>query len=160
MADHEIKGLILEHLEDSERETALAFAEFLLPRVTCLYRDQGFWKNKIYYIADYQGEGVCYIAIRDPDEPENRWTVWSDDMDCSAAVDREMAEAAWTHVDHCGHCGSCGGGRHKVIFGKEFADVCGCTFRLDNPGLKELSFLRKMVELRIHEIDSGRKEME
>jgi len=160
MDNHEIKRLIMENLEGREQETALTFAEFLLPRVTCLYRDQGFWKNKIYYIADYRGEGVCYIAIRDPDEPENRWTVWSDDMDCSAAVDREMAEMAWTHVDHCGHCGSCGGGRHKVIFGKEFADVCGCIFRLDNPGLKELSFLRKMVELRIHEIDSGRKEME
>ena len=24
---------------------------------------------------------VCFIAIKDSDEPENHWTVWSDDMD-------------------------------------------------------------------------------
>ncbi len=64
----------------------------------------------------------------------------------------EIKETAWKHVDHCGRCGSCVGGRRKVIFGKEFSDVCGCTFRVDNPDSDGLLFLEKMVEIRIKEI--------
>lgn len=66
--------------------------------------------------------------------------------------DKKIAEAAWRHIDHCGHCGSCSGGRGKIIFGKEFNNVCGCTFRIDNPIFEDLSFLKKMVEIRIKEI--------
>lgn len=62
-------------------------------------------------------------------------------------ADDEIKELAWNYVDHCGYCGYCGGGRHKVIFGREFEDVCGCTFRVDNPGQADLLFLKKMVEL-------------
>jgi len=47
---------------------------------------------------------------------------------------------------------NCGGGRRKVIFGKEFNDVCGCTFRIDNPKNDDLPFLKKMVEIRMKEI--------
>ena len=39
-----------------------------------------------------------------------------------------------------------------MIFGKEFDDVCGCTFRIDNPKQEDLSFLKKMVEIRVKEI--------
>ena len=67
-------------------------------------------------------------------------------------MDDETKELAWKYVDHCGHCGSCGGGRHKVIFGKEFNDVCGCTFRIDNPKQEDLKLLKTMVEIRIKEI--------
>ena len=68
------------------------------------------------------------------------------------SVDDEVKELAWKYVDHCGHCGSCGGGRHKVIFGKEFDEVCGCTFRIDNPKEEDLKFLKTMVEIRVKEI--------
>lgn len=64
----------------------------------------------------------------------------------------KIKETAWKHIDRCGHCGSCGGGRHKVIFGKEFNDVCGCTFRVDNPDPEDLMFLEKMAEIRKKEI--------
>ena len=56
------------------------------------------------------------------------------------------------YVDHCGKCGSCGGGKHKIVFGKHFDNVCGCTFRVDNPTAFDLPFLKKMVELRKNEI--------
>ena len=94
-------------------------------------------------------------------DKENRWTVWSDDMHSELLeeypVDNEIKEKAWRHIDHCGNCGSCGGGRRKVIFGKEFFDVCGCTFRVDNPDVNDLSFLKVMVELRIKEIEEAAK---
>lgn len=72
-----------------------------------------------------------------------------------APVEEEIKEIAWKQVDRCGNCGSCGGGRKKVIFGREFDGVCGCTFRVDNPGAKELLFLKKMVEIRKNEIQNG-----
>lgn len=102
------------------------------------------------------GTGVyeLFIAIKDPDEPKNLWTVWSDDSKAYEAsdVEEEIKNIAWNYVDHCGKCGSCGGGKHKVVFGKHFDSVCGCTFRVDNPTAFDLPFLKKMVELRKNEI--------
>ena len=91
------------------------------------------------------------ISIKDPDEPQNLWTVWSDDIK-SEWLDKydandEIKELAWKHIDHCGHCGSCGGGQRKVIFGREFKAVCGCTFRVDNPSVEDLPFLKEMIKL-------------
>lgn len=67
-------------------------------------------------------------------------------------IENNLKEIAWKHVDSCGNCGSCGGGRKKIIFGKEFASVCGCTFRIDNPNKEDLLFIKKMVEIRKKEI--------
>ena len=98
---------------------------------------------------------------RDPEEPENRWTVWSEDMGsqwlATDTVSESVREAAWDHVDHCGNCGSCGGGREKVIFGKTFYDVCGCTFRFDNPAREMLPVMKKLVDIRIQEIEDMKK---
>ena len=109
----------------------------------------------------YVEKCVCFIAINDPDEPENRWTVWSDDMESELLekypVGNEVKERAWQHIDHCGNCGSCGGGRRKVVFGREFDKVCGCTFRADNPAFDDLPFLKIMVEIRIKEIEEANK---
>jgi len=67
-------------------------------------------------------------------------------------VDEEVRIIGWKHISHCGYCGSCNGGRHKKIFGKIFDDVCGCTFRIDNPKYEDIAFLKKMIEIRIEEI--------
>lgn len=86
-----------------------------------------------------------------PEEPDNSWTVWSDDMDSEVLANypiaQEIKETAYSHVDHCGMCGACGGGRKKNIFGKEFDDICGCTFRVDNPNHEDLVFLKEMVKI-------------
>ena len=142
-----------------EQEVALDFISFLKDNNLTFYKDNcDCWKNKIYYWVKLDDECVCFIAIKDPDEKDNNWTVWSDDMGSEwleqCPVENKVKEIAWKYIDHCGHCGSCGGGRHKVIFGKEFDNVCGCTFRIDNPTSDDLFFLKKMVEIRIKEIKS------
>lgn len=114
------------------------------------YKDNAScWNDKIYYWLKFKNECVAFIAIKDPDEPKNLWTVWSDDCKVFEAdiVDGKIKNTAWKHIDFCGHCGSCSGGKSKVIFEKEFHEVCGCTFRIDNPGRNDLLFLKKMVEL-------------
>lgn len=150
----EIEDYIRRELSGSDLVNALDFVGYLQEKQLYFHRDIcDCWKNKIYYWVQSGSDCVCFIAIRDPDEPENRWTVWSDDMhDMDAEVDQSIWEAAWRHVDHCGQCGSCGGGRRRIIFGREFHDVCGCTFRIDNPCGDELAFLRHMVEIRLAEL--------
>ncbi len=155
----DIKDLVLEELSLQEQKTAIAFIDYLLNKGCTFYRDTGAcWKDKIYYWVEFGEKCVCFIAIKDPDEPENHWTVWSDDMDSewlgNYPADERTKEIARKYVCHCGHCGSCGGGRHKVIFGKEFNDICGCTFRVDNPAFDDLPFLKTIVEIRIREIQS------
>lgn len=157
MTELNIRDYIYRELSFDEQKIALEFVDFLEDNHMNFYRDNcNCWKDKIYYWVKLDDKCVCFIAIKDPDEPENHWTVWSDDMgsECLGKyiVENEMKENAWNHIDHCGHCGSCSGGRHKIIFGKEFYDVCGCTFRFDNPNLEDLLFLKMMVEIRIKEL--------
>ncbi len=160
MVELSVEEYICKELSLNEQKIALDFIGFLKDNHLVFYKDDSeCWKDKIYYWVKPDNESddcVCFIAIKDPDEKNNHWTVWSDDMssDCLARynVDNEIKELAWKSIDHCGHCGSCSGGRRKVIFGKAFDSVCGCTFRVDNPSRDDLSFLKKMVEIRIEEI--------
>ena len=146
----QIEEYIKENLIGEAQTTALEFVAFLRSNNIEFYKDNGScWKDKIYYWLKFKNEYVAFIAIKDPDEPENLWTVWSDDIKAfeTDIIDDKIKNTAWKHIDFCGHCGSCGGGKHKVVFGKEFSEVCGCTFRIDNPQLNDLTFLKKMVEL-------------
>lgn len=159
MTEMNIYDHINSELRLDDRKIALMFVNYLENNHITFYRDTcDCWKDKIYYWAKLGDKCVCFIAINDPDEEENRWTVWSDDMDsewferCPAS--EEIKKSAWKHIDYCGKCGSCGGGRHKTIFGKEFDNICGCTFRIDNPDSDDLLFLKKMTEIRIMEIQS------
>ena len=150
--NREIESYIEEHLAGEMRETALAFAAHLRAAGLAFRRDTGAcWRDKIYYWVQRGEECICFIAIADPDEPENRWTVWSDDSPAYAddSVAEEIRAVGWRHIGFCGSCGSCGGGQDKIIFGRSFSRVCGCTFRVDNPAQNELSFLKKMIDLRL-----------
>lgn len=151
-----IQDYICEQLSLEEQRIALDFANYLEKENVVFIKDNGYWKGKIYYVVNYKNENVCFIAIKDPEEPENHWTVWSDDMGSEwleETLIEDMKELAWKHVDLCGNCGSCGGGKRKIIFGKEFNRVCGCTFRVDNPDLEDLKFLKWMVQMRKKEIE-------
>lgn len=150
-----IEKYINENLSSEVKQTALSFVDYLKANNLTFYKDNSdCWKDKIYYWVNCGDECVCFIAINDPDEQQNLWTVWSDESKLYEyyAVNEEIKETAWRYVDHCGNCGSCGGGKQKIIFGKTFDSVCGCTFKIDNPKSDDLSFLKIMIDLRIEEI--------
>ena len=154
-----IEEYIDRELLPEEQKVAREFVSFLKEKNLIFYKDTCvYWKDKIYYWVKYGDECICFIAIKNPEEKNNHWTVWSADMGSewleSNLTDDGVKELAWKYVDHCGHCGSCGGGRSKVIFGKEFDDVCGCTFRIDNPKEQDWKFLKTMVEIRVKEIQN------
>lgn len=158
MTEPNIKDYICRELPPNDREIALDFVGYLEENHLTFYKDNcDCWKDKIYYRVKCGEKCVCFIAINDPDERENRWTVWSDDMELPEKypVDDEIREKAWQHIDHCGNCGSCGGGRRKLVFGRDFDKVCACTFRVDNPDSGDLAFLKIMVDIRIKEIEEA-----
>lgn len=145
-----IEDNINKFLTDEAKTTALDFVSFLRKNDIEFHKDNGAcWKSKIYYHLKFNDKFVGFISIKDPDEPEHLWTVWSND--CKAFedgnIDDKIKETAYKHIDFCGKCGSCGGGRKKIVFGKEFNGVCGCTFRTDNPNKEDLPFLEKIIEL-------------
>lgn len=156
MNERKIEDDIINELPLDDQKIALDFVGYLHREKMNFVRDNGYWKDKIYYLIKFYNECICFIAIKDPDEKENRWTVWSDDMDSSLIgefpIEKELKETAWKHIDFCGACGSCGGGRHKKIFGKVFDNVCGCTFRFDNPDASTLLLMKKIVEIRKKQI--------
>lgn len=157
MAELHIEDYICRELSPEDQFVATSFVGILKDHQLRFVKDNGAcWRDKIYYWVTLGNECVCFVAIKDPDEKDHHWTIWSADMGSpwleSDSVDDDLKETAWKHVDHCGHCGSCGGGRQKIIFGKAFDDVCGCTFRIDNPQREDMAFLKKMVEIRIKEI--------
>lgn len=150
----QIETYIEEHLSGNMKQTTMDFVKHLRKNDLTFYRDTcDCWKDKIYYWVKFGNECVCFIAIADPDEPDNLWTVWSDDCKAyeDASVSDEIKNIGWQYVDHCGNCGSCGGGKEKIIFGKSFPRVCGCTFRIDNAVQTDLLFLKEMVDLCIKE---------
>lgn len=120
MTELNIKDHICRELSSEEQEIALDFVAYLENNGLTFYKDNSdCWKNKIYYWCKYNNDCVCFISIKDPDEPQNFWTVWSDDIKSEwfnkYDVDDEIKELAWKHIDHCGNCGSCRGGRRKVF---------------------------------------------
>ncbi len=156
----EIKELIMQNLVGDDRIVANKLVEYLRNNNFEFYRDEcDCWKNKIYFWIKYKDECICFIAIKDPDEPDNRWTVWSADIESvylnDISIDENLKQVALNSVDECGHCGSCGGGKSKVIFGREFDAVCGCTFRIDNPQLSDLPFIEYMIEATIKQIEKN-----
>lgn len=151
---HKVKANIREKLPYEIQTIALDFIDVLAEYGVTFYKDNSdCWINKNYYWCKYNDDCVCFISIKDPDEPQNLWTVWSDDMKSEWFENFEfndnIKELAWKHIGHCGHCGSCGGGRCKVVFGREFKAVCGCTFRVDNPNAEDLHFLKEMIKIKI-----------
>lgn len=151
----QIETYIEQNLTDEMRQTALDFIEYLKAKGLTFYRDTcDCWKDKIYYWVKRNEECVCFIVIKDPDEPENFWTIWSDDSPAyeDVSVVDDIKKIGWKYVDHCGNCGSCGGGKEKIIFGKRFPRVCGCTFRIDNAVQEDLPFLKTMIDLRVKEL--------
>jgi hypothetical protein len=63
-------------------------------------KDNGYWKDKSYYLVKFKTKCVCFIAIKDPDEKDNRWTIWSDDMGSKwleeTPIEKDINETAWT----------------------------------------------------------------
>ena len=54
-----------------EQKIALDFVDYLEKEKFIFVKDNGYCKDKIYYLIKYKNEGMCCILIKDPDAAEN-----------------------------------------------------------------------------------------
>jgi len=164
MPELRIENDINDALDGAAQKNALEFVAFLRANNMQFIRGSGYWKEKLYWCVNYMSESVCYILLYssesavDSTEP---WVVWSDDSgsqwfeDCS--LDERSKETAWGHIDFCGNtgeaCGGCKGRLRKTVFGKDFDNVCGNTFRFDNPDANAVECMIKLVAIRKRDIE-------
>ena len=152
MANKKIEDVFNEVLSSDALKNALDFVDFLSGN-EIIQTGQHEWY--------YKGECVCYIDTRNK---SHSWIVWTEG-DYSVEhkvfpIDERTKEIAWANVMKCGNCNdvSCSG-KSKIIFGKEFANVCNAdnvnmTFMFTNPEGEALECVKKLVFMRKHIIDN------
>ena len=58
-----------------EQKIALDFVDYLEKEKFIFVKDNGYWKDKIYYLIKYKNEGICFILIKDPHPPTTAPTI-------------------------------------------------------------------------------------
>ena len=164
MPVHRIDDYIGNALIGDVRKTTIDFFEYLSESQTQFERGKGYWADKLYWMAKYKDEYVCFVLING--DENGQWIIWSDDSGsdwyADALMDDRMKEIAWKHIDICGNCGGCKnpGGSQKTILGKEFDNVCITAMKFTNPDAETVECLKRLVELRKNAIDkNARKEL-
>jgi len=152
MSEQKIEEIIGEVLTGDVQKNALEFVAYLRANEILFERGKGYWENKYYWLIKFKNEYVCFILIEEKD-----WIIWSDDSDSNwfedFPLDEYLKEIAWKNVDICENCSNgCSPGTRKIIFGKEFVNVCRTTMRFTNPDVEELECMKKMVEIRKNDI--------
>ena len=98
-----IRDYIKYELKEIDQKVALAYVDFLEDNNLEIRKDNGdFWKDKIYYWILYKDRCVAFIAIKDPEEPDTDWTVYSDDINekylLEEYVTEEEKKVAFEHI--------------------------------------------------------------
>lgn len=140
------------------KESTLDFLSYLNSKALTFERLFGYWKNQFYYSVKYNNESVCYILLNGTGGEQQfaPLTVWSDDSGSdwykNYPLDNKSEEIAWNNIDFCVHCGSCPGGTKKIVFGREFNNICRTTFRFTNLNEKEFALIKVLINARIENI--------
>jgi len=122
----------------------------------------GYWKDKLYFICNYQNKNICYILINGYEE--GSWVIGSDDSDSNWFEDfplnEHIKEILWKNVNICDNpsaCGACslGHGTRKTIFGKEFHSVCLSAFKFTNPDAETVECIKQLFEIRKNDINTS-----
>ena len=141
-----IEDVINEVLKGESQKNALDFATYLNANEMVV--------GENHSEVRYKDEGICYLHIDGSDQVPGPWTIWSDDSKIyengDISLDEDIKKLAWAHANACGSCGgSCSPGIRKIIFGKEFNNICTSTFMFTDPDAKALECVKKLLEIRV-----------
>ena len=157
MFEQGMEYVIRASLTGEAQRNALEFAAFLTDiEISCVRATTGYWADKIYFICNYKDQSICYISINEHED--NSWYVTGDDSESNwfenASLDEPMKKIAWENIDicrdrsACGACGNPGKMSQKIIFGKEFDNVCPVTIKFTNPDMTTVECMKKVFEAR------------
>jgi len=110
---------------------------------------------------EYNGEWVCIVCVI-PIDGVPGWTIFDNPLTSKFddfPVDESLKEFAWAHVNICTSCGGSSGcgsqpGRRKVIFGKEFENVCTSDVAFWSPDADALGKIKRMIDIWKESVDS------
>lgn len=145
-----MKNIFNDSLSGEALKNALDFAEYLKANEMTVSGSE----------VSYKGKVVCYMHIDGGKEYPNPWTIWTEGdyshEHINVLMDEHMKEIAWANVNICGKCGSsCAPGKRKMIFGKEFDNVCSADMAFHIPNAEILDCIKKLLEMRKYAILSG-----
>ena len=145
-----LENMINDALMGDTLKNALDFAEYL--------RQNGMIYTGTHCEISYKNQCACYIYIDVASQAHGPWTIWTEGEYCGendlVPIGEHMKEIAWANISTCLNCGnSCSPGNHKMIFGKDFSNVCNAVLRFRNPDAVTLECVKKLVEIRRHVID-------
>jgi hypothetical protein len=136
---NEIEDTINKFLNSDTQKNALDFVAFLRANDMIVSGSEVSYKDKI----------VCYLYIDGINKAPGPWTIWTEG-DYSAelenvTLDWYIKEIAWENVNICVNCGGeCAPGTKKVIFGKEFDNVCHACMAFNDPNAETLECVKKL----------------
>ena len=151
MSNKGIEDIIKNSLHGDTQQNALDFIEYL--------KENNMIAGGEHGAVSYNDQPVCYMHIDSSEDMPGPWTIWTEG-DYSGenvidSVDEHDKEIAWEHVNYCGNCGgNCSPGIHKVIFGKEFDNVCNADMAFYMPNAETLECVKKLLLMRKNYIDS------
>lgn len=154
-----IKSIVNDTFDFKLKNNAFDFIDFLNKNSVSFERIYGYWKNQNYWIVKYKNECLCYILINGTGDEKQfaPLTIWTDDSNSDwyekAALSDELKLIAWNNVDYCVNCGSCSGGKTKLIFGKEFKNVCRTAMIFTNPDKLEFDLIKKLICFRKSDVE-------
>ena len=141
----DFEGFVNDVLSGETLKTALDFMVFLKENEMVAGGEHGE--------ISYKNKCVCYMHLDGVEQAPGPWTIWtegdySNEHD-GFPIDDCIKEIAWAHVNHCAKCGgSCSPGTNKIIFGKEFTNVCSADMAFHNPDIATLECVKKLLEMR------------
>ena len=110
---------------------------------------------------EYKGEWVCIVCIIPVDDVPG-WVIFDNPLTSkfdNFPVDEDLKEFAWANVNICTSCGGSSGcgsqpGRTKIIFGKEFNNICTSDVAFWNPDADALKKIMQMIDIWKKSVDA------
>jgi len=143
MSEQRIEEIISNVLSGEALKNALDFAEYLRANEMIVNGAE----------ISYNGKPACYMHLDNSEEYPGPWTIWTEGNYSGEhkdiPMDKHMKEIAWANVNICADCGAvCSPGTLKVIFGKEFDNVCSADMAFYTPNADILECVKKLLTMR------------
>ena len=158
--DKQFMEYIKENLTGDTQQNALNFVQYLVS----IGITAGGSVNDGEFI--YKGKKVCntYFGNSKYSGYPEPWTIWtageySKEVESVPFNDR-MKEIAWANIHYCDdNCPNkktwCSAGQRKVIFDREFDNICVSVIGFTDPDAEAVECAKKLMEMKKHAIDAG-----
>ena len=116
-------------------------------------------------VFSYLDKEVCCLTLDGNAHPAGPWSIYWMTFDVyeqdDFKVDEQLKKFALANIHFCstGHCDN-SPGKPRTIFGNKFDNVCYCPLHFKTPDAEALENIKKLIELRKHNIKTEIKRTE